>query len=160
MFFLEWKPRRMLLQVLAEASEYIILLSSFLLRTNPMRLVVVEYYFHFKYQIMLDKSNILASRTCKSVPFLSFYSFLKFEFYCSCNHNSLSAFIQYGLLPHHTREAVPIVLAYHLTLYSWYTRNATKICTFLHAFWHQTGHVSKLVQLVTANLHALSLIAR
>lgn len=56
-----------------EASEYIILLSRFLLRTNPIRLEAVEYNFHFKYQVTLDKSNILSSRMCKSVPFLSFY---------------------------------------------------------------------------------------
>lgn len=129
MFFLEWKPRKMLLQVLAEASEYIILLSSFLLRANPIRLEVVEYYFHFKYQIMLDKSNILASRTWKCDPFLSFYSFLKFKFYCSCNHNLLSVFIQDEFLPYYTRQAVLIIPTYHLTLYSWYTRKATKICT-------------------------------
>lgn len=70
----------MLLQVLAEASEYIMLSSSFILRTNPLRLAVVEQYFHFKYQIMLDKSNILASKTCKSVLFLHFYSLLNSSF--------------------------------------------------------------------------------
>lgn len=145
----------MLLQVLAEASDCIILSSDFLLRTNPIRLEVVEQHFHFKHQIMLDKSNTLASRTCKSVPFPNFFNL---SFYCSCNHNPLSAFIHYWLLLYHTRQAVPVVLTYHLTLYKKRKQNFY-MCLF-HVFWHQTGHVIKLVQLVTVNLRALSLIAQ